>query len=76
MSSGYEGPFVREDRVRLIGVDWGTSSLRAYLIGDLPEPLDQIESDRGVLSLGPGEHEGALAAAIGSWRAKAESPGV
>jgi 2-dehydro-3-deoxygalactonokinase len=75
MSSGYEGPFVREDRVRLIGVDWGTSSLRAYLIGDLPEPLDQIESDRGVLSLGPGEHEGALAAAIGSWRAEAaEAP--
>jgi 2-dehydro-3-deoxygalactonokinase len=62
---------VQSDRVELIGVDWGTSSFRAYLIGDRPEPLDQIESNRGILGLGPGEHERALAEAIAAWRAKA-----
>jgi len=62
---------VRSDRVKLIGVDWGTSSFRAYLIGSLTAPLDQIESNRGILSLGPGEHERALAEAIGPWRAEA-----
>jgi 2-dehydro-3-deoxygalactonokinase len=62
---------VQKDRVALIGVDWGTSSLRAYLIGADGAALDQIESDRGILSVGPGEHERVLAEAIGAWRARA-----
>jgi 2-dehydro-3-deoxygalactonokinase len=67
---------VHEDRAALIGVDWGTSSFRAYLIGAGQEPLDQIESDRGILSVGRGEHEQVLADAIGPWRTKAGAPPI
>jgi 2-dehydro-3-deoxygalactonokinase len=62
---------VKEDRAALIGVDWGGSSFRAYLIGAGEKPLDQIETDRGILNLSPGEHEQVLADAIGPWRLKA-----
>jgi 2-dehydro-3-deoxygalactonokinase len=67
---------VKEDRAALIGVDWGTSSFRAYLIGAGVKPLDQIESDRGILSVGPGEHEHVLADAISPWRMKAGAPPI
>src|SRR5438270_530253 len=51
-----------------IGVDWGTSRFRAYLIGRDGGILDQRESDRGILTVGPDEFPGVLAAALGDWR--------
>jgi 2-dehydro-3-deoxygalactonokinase len=67
---------LQRDQAALIGVDWGTSSFRAYLIGENGGTLDQIESNRGILSLQPGEHERALAEAIRPWRNSADGPPV
>jgi 2-dehydro-3-deoxygalactonokinase len=52
----------------LIAVDWGTTSFRAYLIGPKGEILDRIESDRGVQSIGEGEHEPLLTDFLKPWR--------
>jgi 2-dehydro-3-deoxygalactonokinase len=51
-----------------IGVDWGTSRFRAYLIGRDGSVLDRRESERGILAVAPGEFPGVLAAAVGDWR--------
>ena len=36
----------------LIGIDWGTSSLRAYLLGRRGDVLDRIVSSEGILQVG------------------------
>ncbi len=48
-------------------VDWGTTSLRAALVGEGGEELDHLETDDGISSLGEGEHEAALMAALAPW---------
>lgn len=45
-------------------VDWGTTSLRAALVGEGGEELDHLETADGISSLGKGEHEAALMAAL------------
>lgn len=45
-----------------IGVDWGTTNRRAYLIGPDGALLDQMEDDLGVTSVPPGGFKGAVAA--------------
>jgi len=67
---------LQKDQVALIGVDWGTTSFRAYLIGEDGAALDQIESNRGILSVEPGEHESTLAQAIKPWRNAADGPPI
>ena len=49
-----------------VAVDWGTTSLRAYLMrgGDV---VDRAESQRGVATLRAGEHEVALWEVVGHW---------
>jgi len=51
-----------------IGVDWGTSSFRAYLVDARGGLIEQIGSDRGILSIAPGAHEGVLAGAVAPWK--------
>jgi 2-dehydro-3-deoxygalactonokinase len=59
----------------IIGVDWGTSSLRAYLADADGVALDEIASATGALSLGPGEHEPYLAGLLAPWKgARPEVP--
>lgn len=40
-----------ESEPALIGIDWGTSSLRAYLIGAHGEVLDKVASKHGIMSV-------------------------
>lgn len=51
---------------RCIGIDWGTTRLRAYLIGGAGEILARHESDAGVASA-RGEFERIFARELGSW---------
>lgn len=51
----------------LIGIDWGTSSLRAFLIGVDGEVLDQISKPEGILHVKNGDFEGVFKDLIGSW---------
>ncbi|MEM9222416.1 MAG: 2-dehydro-3-deoxygalactonokinase [Pseudomonadota bacterium] len=55
----------------IIAVDWGTSRLRAYLIGGDGEMLGRIEADKGLMRVEAGNYEVTLAAAIEPLRTKA-----
>ena len=35
----------------LIGIDWGTSSLRAFLIGTQGEVLDSVTTGEGIMQI-------------------------
>lgn len=52
----------------LIGLDWGTSSLRAYLIGKGGAVLDGIASDQGIMHVPGGDFDRALQRLIAPWR--------
>ncbi|MBS9402745.1 2-dehydro-3-deoxygalactonokinase [Halomonas sp. TRM85114] len=50
-----------------IGVDWGSSNLRAWAMSESGEVLDRGGSTQGMLSLTPADYEAALLAVIGDW---------
>ncbi len=52
-----------------IVVDWGTTSLRAALVTDAGDVLDQIETQQGISTLKRGEHEDVLMQALEPWLA-------
>src|SRR5579863_9294070 len=52
----------------LISVDWGTSSLRAYLADADGRALAEIAAEKGALSLHAGEHETYLASLLQDWK--------
>jgi 2-dehydro-3-deoxygalactonokinase len=58
----------------VIGVDWGTSQLRAYRLADdgRGEILDRRESSDGVLAVEPGHFPDVLEEIAGSWIAEGE----
>jgi 2-dehydro-3-deoxygalactonokinase len=59
---------------RLIGLDWGTSSLRAYLIGD-GKVIEQRDSALGIMRVEGGDFAGAFGQACGDWlRAHPHAP--
>lgn len=58
----------------LIGVDWGTSSFRAFLIGAKGEVIDRVSSPGGIMQLGGESFEAALERLIGPWISGAELP--
>ncbi|MEX0280910.1 MAG: 2-dehydro-3-deoxygalactonokinase [Arenibacterium sp.] len=51
----------------LIGIDWGTSSLRAFLIGAQGEVLDGISSPEGIMQVAGQTYEAVLDRLIGPW---------
>ncbi len=51
----------------LIGVDWGTSAFRAYLMDPEGRVLDQVSHKRGILSVCDGDFESVLTDACGDW---------
>ncbi len=53
----------------LIGVDWGTTRLRAYLIGDDGAVVERTESSAGLMSVPAGGFEAVLSETVGAWRA-------
>lgn len=60
---------------RLIGLDWGTSSLRAYLLGDTGAILERRDSALGIMKVENGDFAGALEQVCGDWlRAHMEAP--
>ena len=52
----------------LIGVDWGTTSFRAYRIAADGRVLEARTRDAGILKVTDGGFAGVLLAAIGDWR--------
>lgn len=51
----------------LIGIDWGTSSFRAWALGPQGEVLDEIGEGPGVLAVPEGDFDAALEAALAPW---------
>ncbi len=51
----------------LIGVDWGTSSFRAYLFADNGELLDRIIRPAGILTVDNGDFAAVLRTTCGAW---------
>ncbi len=58
----------------MIGLDWGTSSLRSWRLAATGRVLERRRADLGILAIGPGVFEDALTDFLGDWL-RAE-PGV
>jgi 2-dehydro-3-deoxygalactonokinase len=50
-----------------IGLDWGTTSFRAYLVDSAGNVTDQVAKPEGILAVKDGAFEAALENAIGAW---------
>jgi 2-dehydro-3-deoxygalactonokinase len=50
-----------------IGIDWGTSSFRAYLADAQGHARETLPDGRGALALRPGEHEAYLRERLAQW---------
>lgn len=55
------------EATRLIGLDWGTSSLRGYRIASGGRVLERREGPHGVLAIEDGDFEGTLLRFVGDW---------
>ena len=56
------------DTPGLIGLDWGTTALRAYLLGDGGRVLDSVTAASGVMQVREGAFEAAFQSVVGPWR--------
>ena len=62
-------------RVQLIGLDWGTSSLRAYLLGANGAIVDGRDSVLGIMRVQGGDFAAAFEQVCGDWlRAHPQAP--
>lgn len=52
---------------KLIAIDWGTSSFRAWLLGAGGTVLDEIPSGPGILSVPKGDFDAAFETALDHW---------
>ena len=59
---------------RLIALDWGTSNLRAMLLGESGRVLAQRSAAAGVMQVGGGRFEAALVDLCGDWLADPALP--
>ena len=55
------------NQVKLIALDWGTSSLRAYLLAGPDKAVDRRHADQGIMHLPGTGFSGALTALCGDW---------
>jgi len=55
---------------QLIGLDWGTTSCRAYLIGADGAVLERVSDGPGILKVENGAFGAALDALVGRWHSK------
>lgn len=53
---------------RLIALDWGTSSLRAYLLGAAGAMIDSAHAAQGIMQVADGDFAGAFDRITGAWR--------
>jgi 2-dehydro-3-deoxygalactonokinase len=56
------------EKPALIGVDWGTSSCRAYLVDADGRILSSVDTDQGILHVENGAFAETLETIIGAWR--------
>ncbi len=52
---------------RLVALDWGTSSLRAFLMGDGGTVLESRATPRGIMQVPPGDFPAVFAETVGDW---------
>lgn len=57
----------------LVGIDWGTTRFRAYLIDEHGDVIDHVQSDDGLMAVKPGGFPAVLALRCGMWLARAPS---
>jgi 2-dehydro-3-deoxygalactonokinase len=57
-------------KAALIGIDWGTTSLRAWKIAEDGSVLDTRRRDLGILRVPGGDFAGAFAESVGDWYAE------
>jgi 2-dehydro-3-deoxygalactonokinase len=57
----------------MIGVDWGTSSFRAFRLAGDGAIIDRRSAPRGIMTVENGDFAGTLRAEIGHWLADGES---
>jgi len=58
----------------LIGVDWGTSNFRAFLLGPSGAILDRRSGPNGIMTVSEGRFAQTLAAGIGDWLSDGRLP--
>jgi len=58
----------------LIGVDWGTSAFRAFLLDAAGAILDRRSGPHGIMTVKGGDFAGVLAEQIGGWLREARVP--
>jgi 2-dehydro-3-deoxygalactonokinase len=58
----------------LIGIDWGTSAFRAFLLDVDGTVLDRRSGQHGILSVRGGDYAGVLEAQIGAWLEESRAP--
>lgn len=58
-----------ERKAALIGIDWGTSSLRAWLVSADGAAMETRRHDLGILRVAGGDFAAAFAQIVGDWRA-------
>ena len=58
----------------LIGIDWGTSSLRAFLIGANGEVLDKVASSQCIMHVAGRDFEAVFGRLISEWAAERTLP--
>ena len=56
----------------MIGVDWGTTSLRAYRMTEAGQIIARASAPSGVLQVAPGDFPNVLRTIIGDWLADGE----
>ena len=54
----------------LVGIDWGTTRFRAYLIDEAGAVMDRVSSDDGIMAVKPGGFPAVLAIRCGMWLAR------
>lgn len=68
MPSASDQTSSQEPRTALIGVDWGTTSLRAYRMASDGRVLERTERDLGILKVEDAAFAKALDRVVGAWR--------
>ena len=58
---------VSADRLRWIGVDWGTTRVRAWAMGEGDAPLEAVVADAGMGTLRPEDFEPTLLGLVAPW---------
>jgi 2-dehydro-3-deoxygalactonokinase len=54
----------------LIGLDWGTTALRAYLLGNDGRVLDSVTTEAGMMHIPDGRFDTAFRSAVGGWQTR------